>query len=154
MRSWRYTMRSTNARGRRCVRAALVHRRRTAPLTPNSSPSAQVVAWEATLHPECTEGLRLQRFVGKPDEPTPKARVNSLIGYSPPFDRHDWTVTRCGKEVTYLIDFYHGRPTPGRPVAMHIDARPAADDWQGTWDRVRMPFVRMWQQAARPWRTA
>ena len=67
-----------------------------------------------------------------------KARANALLGYSPPFDRHDWVVTRCGKEVTYLIDFYNGKPTPGRPVAMHIDARPAADDWQGAWDRVRM----------------
>ena len=58
---------------------------------------------------------------------------------------NDWVITRCGKEVTYLLDFYNGRRTPGRPVAMHIDARPAADDLQGAWDRVRMPFVRMWQ---------
>ena len=111
---------------------------------------AEVVAWEATLHPECTAGLRLLRFEGKPTEPTPKARVNALLGYSAPFDRHDWTVTRCGKEVTYLLDFYNGRATPGRPVAMHIDARPAADDVQGAWDRVRLPFVRMWQAMQGP----
>ena len=23
-----------------------------------------------------------------------------------PFDRHDWTVDRCGKEVRYIIDYY------------------------------------------------
>lgn len=23
-----------------------------------------------------------------------------------PFDRHDWTVNRCGKEVEYIIDYY------------------------------------------------
>ena len=49
--------------------------------------------------------------------------------------------------MTYLIDFYNGRPTPNKPVAMHIDARPAADDLQGAWDRVRMPFLRMWRTA-------
>jgi len=107
----------------------------------------QVVEWERTLHPECAEGLRLVRFVGKPDEPTPKAQLRSLVGYAKPFDRHDWVLSRCGKEVTYLIDFYNGRPTPAKPVAMHIDARPAADDVQGAWDRVRMPFMRMWRAA-------
>jgi len=106
---------------------------------------AEVVAWEATLHPECTAELKLLRFQGKPNEPTGKARLNTLLGYSAPFDRHDWVISRCGAEATYLLDFYNGRATPGRPVAMHIDARPAADDWQGAWDRVRLPFVRMWQ---------
>lgn len=24
-----------------------------------------------------------------------------------PFDRHDWTVDRCGKEVRYVIDYYY-----------------------------------------------
>ena len=60
------------------------------------------------------------------------------MGYKPPFDRHDWVVERCGKEVRYLIDFYQGRQTGGKPVAMHIDARPAADDLSGAWQRVRM----------------
>ena len=106
---------------------------------------AEVVAWEATLHPECTATLKLARFQGKPTEPTPKARLNSLMGYSPPFDRHDWVVTRCGEEVTYLIDFYHGRKTAGRPVAMHIDARPAGNDFAEMWDRVQLPFVRFWK---------
>jgi cytochrome c heme-lyase len=65
----------------------------------------QVVEWEATLHPECLSGLKLLRFRGRPDEPTPKARALSLMGYSSPFDRHDWVVTRCGKEVTTSSTF-------------------------------------------------
>ena len=104
---------------------------------------SQVVDWEATLHPECVEGLRLLRFSGKPTEPTLKARLNSLVGYSPPFDRHDWVISRCGKEVTYLIDFYNGRPNPLKPVSMHIDARPSGDNFQELWDRVRMPLVQL-----------
>lgn len=116
----------------------------------SSSSKIQVVTWEQTLHPECTDSMRLVRFQGKPDEPTPKARLNTLLGYRAPFDRHDWVITRCGKEVTYLLDFYHGRATPGKPVAMHIDARPAATDADGIWDRMRMPFVRMWQSANAP----
>ena len=40
---------------------------------------------------------------------SPKARLNSLMGYTAPFDRHDWTVVRCdGTEVEYVIDFYTG----------------------------------------------
>ena len=108
---------------------------------------AQVIAWEATLHPECVDTLKLLKFQGKPDEPTPKARARAMFGYSPPFDRHDWVITRCGKEVTYLLDFYNGRRTAGRPVSMHIDARPIGDNAQDVWDRARMPFVRMWQSA-------
>ena len=102
--------------------------------------AAQVVEWEATLHPECLRDLKLVRFQGKPDEPTPKARARALLGSSPPFDRHDWVVSRCGKEVTYLLDFYNGRATAGMPISMHIDARPAADSLPGVWDRVRMAW--------------
>lgn len=24
-----------------------------------------------------------------------------------PFDRHDWIIDRCGKEVRYVIDYYY-----------------------------------------------
>jgi len=27
--------------------------------------------------------------------------------YPEPFDRHDWIVDRCGKEVRYVIDYYY-----------------------------------------------
>lgn len=32
-----------------------------------------------------------------------------------PFDRHDWTVDRCGKEVRYVIDFYFYDDKAGTP---------------------------------------
>ena len=63
--------------------------------------------------------------------PRPPARAD-------PFDRHDWVVERCGREVRYLIDFYQGRASAGHAVSVHIDARPAADTLSDAWDRVRM----------------
>ncbi len=48
---------------------------------------------------------------------SPRARLNTLLGYSAPFDRHDWVVDRCGKTIEYVIDFYAGRQdqTGGAP---------------------------------------
>jgi cytochrome c heme-lyase len=40
---------------------------------------------------------------------SPRARLNTLLGYAPPFDRHDWVVDRCGTTIEYVIDFYQGR---------------------------------------------
>jgi len=109
----------------------------------------EIMRWEA-LHPECTEPRKLARFEGKPNDPTQTARALNFIGYNKPFDRHDWVLERCGKEVRYLIDFYQGKPQPGKPISMYIDARPAGDDAEAIWDRVRMPFESMW----RAWRPA
>jgi len=57
---------------------------------------------------------------------TPKARVFTLLGYHPPFDRHDWTVDRCGKKIEYVIDFYSGKQDPKQPekVSFYLDVRP------------------------------
>ena len=104
--------------------------------TVNEQTWDEIRRWEA-LYPECLSSLRLLRFEGKPKEPTLKARMKEFVGYKPPFDRHDWVVERCGKEVRYLIDFYQGRNIGGKPIAMHIDARPAADDLAGVVHRVR-----------------
>ena len=32
----------------------------------------------------------------------------NFLGFKLPFDRHDWVVDRCGKDVRYIIDFYNG----------------------------------------------
>lgn len=83
---------------------------------------------------------KLVRFQGRPKEPTPKARVLSLLGTvfpnsfgsEPPFDRHDWYVSRVGpdgatKEVRYVIDYYGGGvQETGEPV-FYLDIRPALD---------------------------
>ena len=67
-----------------------------------------------------------------------QARFRNLIGYHLPFDRHDWVVDRCGTEVRYVIDYYQGKPDgTGKPVAVHIDARPALDSPRAYFDRLR-----------------
>ncbi|CAM9993010.1 unnamed protein product [Ectocarpus sp. 8 AP-2014] len=78
---------------------------------------------------------KLLRFTGRPQDTSPKAWVKStLLGYRPPFDRHDWVVKRAdGTEARYVIDFYAGKAPPGSsmPVAMHLDVRPALDSYDG-----------------------
>ncbi len=111
--------------------------------TVNERTWREILQWER-LHPECVDSLKLVRFGGRPDEPTLKARLFTAAGYKPPFDRHDWFVERCGKEVRYLIDYYNAKPTAGKPVAMHLDVRPAGDGLQGAWDRIRMNFLLVW----------
>lgn len=38
-----------------------------------------------------------------------------MLGGAAPFDRHDWIVDRCGKEVRYVIDFYFYDEKAGTP---------------------------------------
>ncbi|KAJ1554340.1 hypothetical protein HK405_005348, partial [Cladochytrium tenue] len=62
--------------------------------------------------------------------------------YKLPFDRHDWTVDRCGKQVTYVIDFYGGAPQAGSPVSFFVDVRPSLT-MDGLIDRCKM----LWRTA-------
>ncbi|KAJ2582486.1 Cytochrome c1 heme lyase, partial [Coemansia sp. RSA 1836] len=96
-----------------------------------------ILEWEGMRANDCG-GPKLLRFEGKAKELTPKARLRSWLGYQLPFDRHDWTVDRCGKEVRYVIDFYEGRRDSGNPMApsFYLDVRPALT-LEGAWDRVR-----------------
>ncbi|KAI0887894.1 cytochrome c/c1 heme-lyase [Annulohypoxylon maeteangense] len=79
----------------------------------------------------------LVRFQGRPQDMTPKAAMFQVMGWlypgafatEPPFDRHDWYVTRevdgQRKEIRYVIDYYSGPPEPtGEPV-FFLDVRPA-----------------------------
>ena len=59
-----------------------------------------------------------------------QARLLNMLGYKLPFDRHYWTVDRCGEKVRYVIDFYNAPPQNGAPVALHLDVRPALDSPQ------------------------
>ena len=56
----------------------------------------EVLAWEA-MHKSACGDPKLLKFEGRPKDLTPKARVNSWLGYGLPFDRHDWTVDRCAR---------------------------------------------------------
>ncbi|GAX78873.1 hypothetical protein CEUSTIGMA_g6312.t1 [Chlamydomonas eustigma] len=110
----------------------------------------EVMAWEALHANECAMP-RLKKFVGRPSDYSPKARILNTLGYALPFDRHDWVVDRCGKEVRYVIDFYNGAPQgSGAPVAMFLDVRPALDSLEAVWDRLTLQMIWMcsgrWRQ--------
>lgn len=59
-----------------------------------------------------------------------------------PFDRHDWVVDRCGKEVTYVLDFYQGKSTDNSLVSVYIDARPSPKSFEAIRDR----FIRWFKE--------
>lgn len=111
---------------------------------------SHIQQWEAGRGGERCGGIRLVSFKGKPGEPSPKARILSLLGYNPPFDRHDWVVERCGTRVRYVIDFYSGRPLPGTSnnVSFFLDVRPALDSWEAVGMRSSM-FVSRCTRAIR-----
>jgi cytochrome c heme-lyase len=101
----------------------------------------EVMKWEQKFHSEHCKEPKLVKFMGRPKDMSPKARFLTLfLGYIEPFDRHDWIVDRCGTEQRYVVDFYRGKlsANDGKPIAFHIDARPALDSFQSLKDRVRM----------------
>lgn len=81
----------------------------------------------------------LLRFQGRPQELSPRARMMQALGWlypakfacEPPFDRHDWYVSRQTpsgpKEVRYVIDYYTGPPEPNGEPVFFLDIRPAVD---------------------------
>ncbi|KAG7396088.1 putative ATP-dependent RNA helicase ddx49 [Phytophthora boehmeriae] len=107
--------------------------------TVNEQSWQEVLKWES-FHP-AKEPVKLKKFMGKPTEFSPKAKIMNTLGWSVlPFDRHDWVVDRDGKEVRYVIDFYSGQPEPGRPLSVYLDVRPALDSVEGVVDRLRWQF--------------
>lgn len=119
----------------------------------------EIVSWEnqaPTSDPGSTKcgGPKLYSFRGLGVEEqflSPRARINGLLGYQRPFDRHDWVVERCGGEkVEYVIDFYQGRSAGGSSAAglganagpgklnFYLDVRPKLNSLEG-W---RMRFTR------------
>jgi cytochrome c heme-lyase len=116
----------------------------------------RVRQWEALHKSSCPEP-RLSRFMGRPDDLTPLAWIKATL-YPPrmrqyPFDRHDWFIDRCGKEVRYVIDYYHDEeksPLDQMPKdqkdasaikSIVFDARPALDSPGAFFDRLRMPIM-------------
>lgn len=104
---------------------------------------------------------RLMRFMGRPDELTPRARMLQFLGWAypakynsaPPFDRHDWFVQRRlpsgeTKELRYVIDYYAGPPEPtGEPV-FYLDVRPAVDTPTQAVERVLRWSGDVWWRAS------
>ena len=132
--------------------------------------------WQCILEYEqhhaaaCPQGPTLARFYGMDGVYSAKAKfVNGVLGGPLPFDRHDWIVDRCGKEVRYVIDYYsvevpaggggHGEGGAGgggggeedgeMEVYYSVDARPAPT-LEGLWERSKMAW-RKWQAGEQWW---
>ncbi|XP_052685624.1 holocytochrome c-type synthase-like isoform X2 [Crassostrea angulata] len=102
----------------------------------------EVLKWEALHARECSEP-RLKRFGGKAKEFSPRAKIRNWLGYSLPFDRHDWVVDRCGKEVRYIIDYYDIGEVDKRTYEFTaLDVRPAFDSFSAVMDRSKVAMMR------------
>lgn len=121
----------------------------------NENSWKQVMSWEK-LHTIQGEGKepKLLRFVGRPNDFSPKARLKMLFGHIQPFDRHDWVVDRGGVEVRYVLDYYHDESGTAKDrvpqltdaesiQSIKVDVRPALDSITAITDRMwRMPLER------------
>ncbi|KAK8844021.1 hypothetical protein IAR55_006814 [Kwoniella newhampshirensis] len=128
----------------------------------------EVMKWER-MKPNGDKAT-LARFTGRPGELSPKARLHLLAGKifpehfntTPPFDRHDWIVTRPDPSAPapapatssptptsaaadqpkittrYVIDYYSAPPDEdGNPV-FSLDVRPALDDLESISQRIKV----------------
>ena len=103
----------------------------------------EVLKWEAIRAEECACGPKLKSFGGKATDFSPRAKFRNLLGYELPFDRHDWIVDRCGKEVRYIIDYYDGGDVnPNDHRFALLDVRPALDSPGTAWDRMKVCYWR------------
>ncbi|KAJ1680043.1 holocytochrome c synthase [Spiromyces aspiralis] len=104
----------------------------------------EVLKWEALHRDECPMP-RLERLQGRPNDLSPKARFFSWIYGTKPFDRHDWYIDRCGKQVRYIIDYYEAEPEGDMP-AFSLDIRPALDSVEALRSRVQMSIRELRQR--------
>ncbi|KAL7283276.1 cytochrome C1 heme lyase [Trametes coccinea BRFM310] len=103
----------------------------------------EILKWEAGQGGDKCGGVKLVSFKGRPNDRTPRAWFYSLLGYSPPFDRHDWVVDRCGSRMRYVIDFYTGNGgSSPKNISFFLDVRPALDSWEG----VRLRTEHFWKR--------
>jgi len=107
----------------------------------------EVLKWEALHATECI-APKLKSFSGRAQDFSPRARVRHWLGYQLPFDRHDWIVDRCGKDVRYVIDYYDAGPVNKETMKFALlDVRPAMDSWENCWDRMKVAYAR-WKYAS------
>jgi len=109
--------------------------------TNNEQAWQEVLKWEALHAYECGNP-KLKSFGGKAQDYSPRARMRQLMGYELPFDRHDWIIDRCGKEVRYVIDYYDGGKVHADYKFALLDVRPAMDSWENCWDRMKVAWWR------------
>ncbi|OBA27765.1 cytochrome c and c1 heme-lyase [Hanseniaspora valbyensis NRRL Y-1626] len=97
--------------------------------------------WEKGLGGENCGGIQLSSFKGDSKKLTPRAMIRTyLLGYEKPFDRHDWTVNRCGKQIDYVIDFYSEDDPTGQPQVL-LDVRPKLNSFEG----IKMRFWKFFE---------
>lgn len=102
----------------------------------------EVLKWEAFHAHECCTP-KLKKFGGKAKDYSPRARIRQMLGYPLPFDRHDWVIDRCGKDVRYIIDYYDGGVVDKSSYEFTLlDVRPAFDSWEACWDRMKASVMR------------
>lgn len=100
---------------------------------------SEVQHWERELH-GC-DNPRLVRFLGRPNDLSPRAWAHTYLLGNRPFDRHDWFVDRGdGEPRRYVIDFYSDEKATNS-AGMYLDVRPALDNPEAFADRMKM-FVR------------
>ncbi|QPG73598.1 hypothetical protein FOA43_000910 [Brettanomyces nanus] len=77
-------------------------------------------------------GIKLTSFKGNSHKLTPRALFRHYVfGHELPFDRHDWTIDRCGKNVDYVIDFYSKTQEKGAEPTFYLDVRPKLNSVEG-----------------------
>ncbi|KAL8792849.1 MAG: hypothetical protein Q9195_004578 [Heterodermia aff. obscurata] len=116
---------------------------------------------QSQMSREMGQQPKLLRFMGRPGDVTPKARMLEVMGWiwpskfggELPFDRHDWFVQRQAaegrtQEVRYVIDYYSGPPEPtGEPV-FYLDVRPAIDGPTPAMERMMRWGGDVWHRAS------
>ena len=102
--------------------------------------------WESKYHCDCKD-LKLVKFQGRPDELSPLAWFyTTFMGSVKPFDRHDWTVNRCGSLQRYVIDYYSGPDDEDGNPTFSCDVRPALDSPAAVFDRIKDSVSSFWQR--------
>ncbi|KAH6573749.1 hypothetical protein BASA83_001874 [Batrachochytrium salamandrivorans] len=103
----------------------------------------EIIKWESKYHCDC-RNVKLLKFQGRPDDLSPKAWFYTTFrGVERPFDRHDWTINRCGTDVRYVIDYYSASDEGDNPV-FNVDVRPALDSFGSIFDRTRTGISKLW----------
>lgn len=106
----------------------------------------RIVALEKAYHSDtCPNGPTLIRFVGKPTQPSMKSQVMHWVGgYVMPFDRHEWTIDRCGTGLyVYHVDFYDGAAEQRDKVNIYLDVRPSLKTFSGLLDTARITLSKL-----------
>ncbi|VUZ56782.1 unnamed protein product [Hymenolepis diminuta] len=107
----------------------------------NEAAWMEVLKWEA-MHYKTCQTPRLRSFSGNATNYSPRARFRHWLGYELPFDRHDWIVDRCGRDVRYIIDYYDSEKIDRDYKFALLDVRPALDSISAFRDRLKVAWLR------------